>query len=435
MEQLGQSRTGTPFEDEASDATSQISDDECVTVYESTSDDAVSSFSHPSARIVCSCVTSQCDSVKPLPRRREHVFDSPVPAFVFPVKYPPPRKLVAAEKFTTTLPRQKPIFPRMRVAHITIDQLTEEFAKLSVKPRIVRERVSTRSAANLATPVRRHPPTARPDRRAASARYHVIPFLAPLISHVPTPRAPRSAYRVRPKPTEIIPVRNAPNDFARAAPSSLVCPCDETPTGKRQFPELRPLNTPAWKTWRDVDLFAVSPARSTASKAAASRTTPVLQVVIPAAQLTPAPASNRKRSREDESSSAGPAPAKKTRAAPKPSLPHRRPTHAPVNTDRVRVRPAAKLLPTTRTPTRRERTESWVSSQPRTPSAESTVSTPSSRSMSVRSEFPMTPAARYDSLDPFVQDDDAFGPPYGAPTYDYHKAPTGVPVYPPAVRA
>jgi hypothetical protein len=44
MEQLGQSRTGTPFEDEASDATSQVSDDECITVYESTSDDAVSSF-------------------------------------------------------------------------------------------------------------------------------------------------------------------------------------------------------------------------------------------------------------------------------------------------------------------------------------------------------------------------------------------------------
>jgi hypothetical protein len=378
---------------------------------------------HTSARIVCSRVTSQCDSVKPLPRRREHVFDSPVPAFVFPVKYPPPRKLVAAEKFTTTLPRQKPIFPRMRVAHITIDQLTEEFAKLSVKPRIVRERVSTRSAANLATPIRRHPPTARPDRRAASARYHVIPFLAPLISHVPTPRAPRSAYRVRPKPTEIIPAQLARLPVRRDADRQASVP--RAPSAQHACVEDLARRRPLRGLPGPVDCI----------QGCCLAHRPCPPVVIPAAQPTPAPATNRKRSREDEPSSAGPAPAKKTRAAPKPSLPHRRPTHAPVNTDRVRVRPAAKPLPTTRTPTRRERTESWVSSQPRTPSAESIVSTPSSRSMSVRSEFPMTPAARYESLDPFVQDDDAFGPPYAAPTYDYHKAPTGVPVYPPAVRA
>nr|ALK27864.1 homeodomain mating type HD2-1 protein [Limonomyces culmigenus] len=390
------------------------------TVYESTSDDA-------------------CDLlVEPLPRRREHVFDSPVPAFVYPVKYPPPRKLVAAEKFKTIWPRNKPHFPRMRVAHMTVDQLADEFAQLSVKPRLVRACVPVTDVANLKSLLRRHPPTARPDRRSATMSYMNLPSDAPMESFLPAPCTPRPACRLRLKPAAVTAAVEAPIDFALASPASLVCPSTETPTGNRKFPKLRTRDTSFWKAYRDVDVFALTPASSF------SRTTgtPSRTVTTPVSQPTAAPAPSRKRSREEEPAAVVPAPAKKSRTAPKPSLPHRRPTHAPVNTDRVRVRPtvpsapahapvntdrvrvrpAAPPAPVMRTPTRRERTASWVSSQPRTPSSASTASTPSVA----------TPSSHYGSLDPSVYDDDAPFPAY-EPTDTYRKMHTDVPVYPPAV--
>nr|ALK27865.1 homeodomain mating type HD2-2 protein [Limonomyces culmigenus] len=403
---------------EASD--SDLSEVNYETLYESTSDDA-------------------CDlPVKALPRRREHVFDSPVPAFVYPVKYPPPRKLIAAEKFKTIWPRNKPTFPRMRVAHLTVDQLADEFAQLSVKPRLVRARVPVSSVANLKSPLRRHPPTARPDRRSATMSYMTLPSDAPMESFLPATRTPRTTCRLRLKPAAVTAAVEDPIDFALASPASLVRPSAETPTGNRKFPKLRTRDTSFWKAYRDVDVFALTPARSFSR----TTSTPSRTVTSPVSQPTAAPAPSRKRSREEEPAAAVPAPAKKSRKAPKPSLPHRRPTHAPVNTDRVRVRstapsalahapvntdrvrvrPAAPPAPVMRTPTRRERTASWVSSQPRTPSSASTASTPSVA----------TPSSHYGSLDPSVYDDDAPFPAYEL-TDTYRKMHTDVPVYPPAV--
>jgi hypothetical protein len=126
------------------------------------------------------------------PRRRKHAFDAPVPCHAYPAKYPPPRKLSAQPLPSVGWLRVSSRRSPLRQPHLTVDQLADEFARLSVKPVIRCKRLPKRPDHPLNAPRRLHPPTERPDRSAATRAYtvHLLPAPLPYITSRPISSVP-----------------------------------------------------------------------------------------------------------------------------------------------------------------------------------------------------------------------------------------------------
>jgi hypothetical protein len=69
--------------------------------------------------------------------------------------------------------------PCARHSHLTVDELADEFGRLSVKPVIIRERLPKRLEHPLNSYRRLHPPSQRADRSAATCAYTTTPLAAP----------------------------------------------------------------------------------------------------------------------------------------------------------------------------------------------------------------------------------------------------------------
>jgi hypothetical protein len=192
-------------------------------------------------------------------RKRKYQFDAPVPCHAYPAKFPAPRMLQAQPPLATPWRRDPASRSCARHSHLTVDQLADEFGRLSVKPVIVRERLPKRLDHPLNSYRRLHPPSQRPERSAATYFYTTIPLPAP----VPCARAlPSLPVKVKSLPLQAKLVPTSPDlcpaVFASPAsedwPSFAVKPRARILIGKRRTSSSIATVLPTFN-WRESSPF------------------------------------------------------------------------------------------------------------------------------------------------------------------------------------